>query len=212
MKNEWTRQLAEKDREIAEWKAAWETENAAVKKAEREIARLSSDLSANATMLARQCDLAREAEREALDAKRELAQQASQIESLSDSEINLGDNEYACSNTVFRHVIDLRGEIAVLVKARDFYKQEYDKHNKLIIEQRQEIEKCLCIIFAYEIDKKELNEHIAMLKAEIKQWELIVVTHVEEIERLKAECNQWHDLWVRQVVVHQSSQEWEEGE
>jgi len=35
--------LAERDRTIAEWKAAWETENAAVKKAEREIAELKAE-------------------------------------------------------------------------------------------------------------------------------------------------------------------------
>ncbi len=36
--------LAEKDRTLAEWKAAWETENAAVKKAEREIAELKAEI------------------------------------------------------------------------------------------------------------------------------------------------------------------------
>jgi len=39
-------------------------------KAEREIERLTHDLSVNATMLARQCDLARDAERETLAVSR----------------------------------------------------------------------------------------------------------------------------------------------
>jgi hypothetical protein len=44
-------------------KAAWD---AATENKDAEIQRLSAELSVNATMLARQCDMAREAERELL--------------------------------------------------------------------------------------------------------------------------------------------------
>ncbi len=52
------------ERRIADWKTAWETEDAAVKKADERIAELETDLKLNASMLAKQCDLAREAEAE----------------------------------------------------------------------------------------------------------------------------------------------------
>jgi len=46
---------------------------AAPAKKDKDIERLSSDLSVNATVLARQCDMAREAERELLTAQRQIA-------------------------------------------------------------------------------------------------------------------------------------------
>jgi len=49
---------------------------------DKEISRLSGDLSANATMLSRQCDLAREAEREALSLTREVREKNEQIAAL----------------------------------------------------------------------------------------------------------------------------------
>ena len=54
--------LAEKDEKLVQTELS----------ASKEIERLSSDLSANATMLARQCDLAREAERQLLAAQRQV--------------------------------------------------------------------------------------------------------------------------------------------
>jgi hypothetical protein len=45
-----------------DWKRAWRIEEAAVGMADKEIDRLGAELKANASMLARQCDLAREAE------------------------------------------------------------------------------------------------------------------------------------------------------
>lgn len=61
-----TDELAEKQKYILELEAA-------LKGKDKDIERLSLDLSANATMLARQCDMAREAERELLACQRELA-------------------------------------------------------------------------------------------------------------------------------------------
>uniref|UniRef100_A0A6H1ZIW1 Uncharacterized protein n=1 Tax=viral metagenome TaxID=1070528 RepID=A0A6H1ZIW1_9ZZZZ len=54
--------------------------NCTLTEKDKEIERLSGDLSVNATMMARQCDLAREAEREALSSKREAREKEEKIQ------------------------------------------------------------------------------------------------------------------------------------
>jgi ribosomal protein S16 len=66
---------------------------AEVKTKNKEVERLSADLSANATMLARQCDMAREAERKKLVTQRDLSLE---IANHAATQRSL----YACNGTV----------------------------------------------------------------------------------------------------------------
>jgi hypothetical protein len=84
--NDWTEEIERLRTENAElkesvlfWKRETKLSDAHGEKAEAETERLKAeverlriDLQVNATILARQCDMARDAEREALEAKREI--------------------------------------------------------------------------------------------------------------------------------------------
>ena len=82
--------------------------NCTLTEKDKEIERLSGDLSVNATMMARQCDLAREAERKALSSKREVREKEKQIAALTAELKSLTE---AYNNTDWKKRTDEQKEI-----------------------------------------------------------------------------------------------------
>jgi hypothetical protein len=80
MKNGWTERIAELEAEnqklrddVAFWKARWTELDGTVTAMGKRLEEKESELAANASMLARQCDLARQAEIDRDEARRRLA-------------------------------------------------------------------------------------------------------------------------------------------
>jgi len=153
---------------------------AALAERDREIERLSGDLSANATMLSRQCDMAREAEGEALSLRREIA--------------------------VLKHDIDAyRGALGYTVPGgHDGRLTDGTFPNNSIAKALNEQIAALSERFNDQaVDFQQARAQIAGLKAELTKWKDLCVRQGMEIKRLREALDGLNT--VAQVLIKEGS-------
>lgn len=136
---------------------------------DKQIDKLSSDLSANITMLARQCDLAREAERNELAAIRDLAIEVANHEATQRS-------LFACNSGIMedeKQIASLTSDIEILRNMNRILKESLVKLRTEVADYREVLEQIhVRALLKYQVRIQAIADAVLLKYDDLKEPEV----------------------------------------